>query len=143
MRHDQRLFAEHDIAAGVVAVEVRVHHELQVARRDPRNRSPDLVGQRRELIVDDQDAVLAGRDADVAARAGQHVDRTGDVLGGDLDGREVLLRRGRRGEESGRGHGGGKRQATGTKAHVGHVSVLVSLEVENRRRTAPPNAVGP
>jgi hypothetical protein len=37
-----------------------------------------IFGASGELVVDDHDPVFAGRDADVPAGAGEHVDRSGD-----------------------------------------------------------------
>ena len=61
----------------------------------------DLRRQRRELIVDDDDAVVAGRDADVAPGAGKHVHRAGGLRHLDLDFAEMLL-----GKEGGGGESG-------------------------------------
>jgi hypothetical protein len=52
--------------------------------------SSDLLGQRRELVVDDEGRILADREADVAARAGQHVHARRQRLCLDVDLREVL-----------------------------------------------------
>ena len=99
---DRRLGAEGRVAAGVVAVPVGVEHELELAGARALQRGADLVGERRELVVDDEDAVVARRDADVAARALQHVDVAGDLGRLDLHLREVPLLR--------RGGAGGQRQ---------------------------------
>ena len=69
------------------------------------DRGLDLVRQRRVLAVDHEDAVGAGRDADVAAGAGQHLDAFGELLGLDLDLAEILLGDGGEGREGGEGGG--------------------------------------
>ncbi len=62
------------VAAGVIAVPVGVEHEADRPGLDRRHRRLDLLGQRRELIVDQEHSVLAGRDPDVAPLPDQHVD---------------------------------------------------------------------
>ena len=80
----------------------------------PRDLRPGLnLRERGELIVDNHDAVVADRDADVAARSLKHVDRSRDFLDFDLDLAEILLlckRRGRDETEEGHNHSshGGK-----------------------------------
>ena len=56
--------------------------------------------RRRELIVDDYDAVVAGRDADISSGTGEHVHRARDFLDLDLHLAEILLGEGRGGGES-------------------------------------------
>ena len=91
VRDDGALASEDLVSAGVIAVEVRVEDEPDRLVGDCLEGFLDLRCQGRELVVDDDDAVLAGRDADVAARTGQHVDRAGHRLGLDLDLAEVLV----------------------------------------------------
>jgi len=62
--------------------------------------SLDLVRERRVLVVHEEHAVRPGRNADVAAGAGQHPEAVGDLLGLDLDLAEVLLGGGGVGRES-------------------------------------------
>ena len=110
MRHDRRFLPEDGVASGVVAVPVGVDEELQLAVMDLCGRGADLVGQRRELIVDHQDAVVADEQADVAAGTFEHVDIARDVSTLDLDFGKVALgdgvtdqqEQGGRGDEMGR-----------------------------------------
>ena len=59
------------IAARVVAMVMRVEYKLEFAvfTAELGERHADLVGQRRELVVEDQDSVGPGRDANTAAAA--------------------------------------------------------------------------
>ncbi len=99
VRDDQRArLAEVLVAARVVAVPVGVEHEADRPVADLRDRGHDLLGQRRVLVVDQEDAVRAGRDADVATPAHQHVDAVGDLDRLDLDVLHVLLSRRRSGQ---------------------------------------------
>ena len=50
-----------------------------------------FLGERRELVVDQEYSVFADRDPDVAAFALEHVDRVGDLVGLDRDRVEVAL----------------------------------------------------
>src|SRR6185436_245730 len=93
---DRGLLAEHRVAAYVVAVPMGVEHELQVARADLAEREADLVGQRCELVVDDEDPVGSHGGADVAAGPLQHVDVAGDLGRLDLHLRKVPILRRRR-----------------------------------------------
>ena len=69
-----------------------------IAVRDAIQSLNDLRGERGILIVDDDDAILTGRDADVSAGALEHVYRAGDLRDLDLDFAEILLREDGRGE---------------------------------------------
>src|SRR5262249_32793494 len=92
---------EDRIAAGVIAVPVRVEEEGELpVGGDALDRGADLVGERRELIVDDEDAVGPREHADVAAGAREHPDVAGDLRRLALDLREAVAwrRRGERGE---------------------------------------------
>ena len=86
-----RLLLEVRVPAGVVAVIVRVDDEAHRLVGDALQRGLNLVRQRRVLVVDDHDAVLADGRADVAARALQHVDVAGDLGDLDLHFAEVLV----------------------------------------------------
>ncbi len=88
---DRAVVAEDLVPAGVIAVVVRVEDELDRLGGDAVQRLADLRRERRELVVDDDDAVVADRDADVAAGAGEHVHGAGDLRHLDLDLAEVLL----------------------------------------------------
>ena len=114
--HDQRAgLAEVLVAAGVVAVPVGVHHEPDRLRGHGPNGGQDLLGQRGELIVDDEGAVIPHRKADVAALSEQHVEAGSERHGPDLDRVPVgllLLREQRSGQGSGQGqrHGAGREE---------------------------------
>ena len=73
------------VAAGVIAVEVRVDQILDRQRRDRFDGGLDLVVQRRELAVHHDDAVGADRDRDVAALAFEHIGVVAEIGGLDLD----------------------------------------------------------
>jgi hypothetical protein len=88
------------VPAGVVAMPVRVDDEADGIGIDRFHRRFDLGHQRRELVVDEDVAVRAMRQADVSARAEQHRDARCHLLDLDLDLGIVLLRGGRRGEDS-------------------------------------------
>jgi hypothetical protein len=102
VRDDERSrFSEVLVAAGVVAVPVRIEDELHRLGRDLRDRRGDLVAERRVLVVDHENRVHPGRDADVAAGAGQHVHGVGKLRRSHLDLGEIGLRRRRKGREGG------------------------------------------
>jgi hypothetical protein len=86
---DRGLEAEDLVAVRVVAVEVGVEDEPNGLVGDASERRLDLRDQCLELVVDEDDPVVAHRHADVPAReaahAVQHVDGAGDLLGLDLD----------------------------------------------------------
>jgi hypothetical protein len=113
VRHDPRAgLAEILVAAGVIAVPVGVDHEPHRLIGDLTERGEDPVGERRVLIVHQNHAVLAHRDADVPARALEHVDPVGELGALDLDLGEIGLGECGRGE---RERGGGAEQS-GEKA---------------------------
>ena len=90
-RDDRRAhLAEVLVAAGVVAVQVRVHDELDRLRRELLDRGGDLVAQRRELRVDHEDAIGPDQDADGPALAVERVELVGDLVGFDLNLAEIL-----------------------------------------------------
>ena len=91
VRDDERLASEDGVGVRVVEVEVRVEDEAELPRRERLQGRAYLVGERRELVVHDEHTVRAGADADVAARAEEHVDAARGLLGLDLDLREVQL----------------------------------------------------
>jgi hypothetical protein len=51
----------------------------------------DLVGERRELIIDEDDSVVADREADIAASALQHVNIAANLADLDLYFAEVIF----------------------------------------------------
>jgi hypothetical protein len=91
LRNDRRLLLEVRVSSGVVAVIVRVDDESHRLVGYPLERCLNLVGQRRVLIVDNHDPVVAHRRANVPARALQHVDVPGHFGDLDLNLAEVLF----------------------------------------------------
>ena len=67
--------------------------------RQALERCPDLVGEWRKLIVDDQNAIVADGDADISARAFEHVNVAGNLRRLHLDFRIVSLRLRRSGKQ--------------------------------------------
>jgi hypothetical protein len=63
---------------------MRVEHEADGLGRNRPDGSQNLVGQRCELVVDDEDAVVADEHSDVSTLAEQHVHTQGDLLRLDL-----------------------------------------------------------
>ena len=115
MGHDDRSGgAQGFVAAGVIAVPVRVQNELHIRVTDRCHRSHDLLVQRGKLVVDQERAVLTDTESQVAARAHEHVDAGADFDRPDLHGVPVLLSSCRTGdkddnkgeEASGTAHGG-------------------------------------
>jgi hypothetical protein len=97
VRHDgDAVLGEVLVPAGVIAMEVRVHQVFDRQRGDRLDRRLDLVGQRRELAVDHDDAVGADRDRDVPPLPGQHVGVVAEIGRLDLDLVPVDERRRRR-----------------------------------------------
>jgi hypothetical protein len=93
VRHDQRArLGEFFVAAGVVAVPVRIEDELNRLRGDRCNRSLDLWRERRVLIVDEEDRVRTDRKPQIATGSCHHVDAVGELFGLDFDLTEILLR---------------------------------------------------
>ncbi len=72
------LRAKNSVAAGVIAVPVSVQNEAQLFVSKSFECRPDLVGEWRILIVNDQKAVITNRDADVSTRAFEHVNVAGN-----------------------------------------------------------------
>src|SRR5580700_2417167 len=71
--NDGRLLLEVGVPTGVVGVIVGVDDETHRLVGDAFQRVLNLVGQRGVLVIDDDDAVVADRRANVSARALQHV----------------------------------------------------------------------
>ena len=75
VRDDDRAgLAEGIVAAGVIAMQVRVDHEVHRLVREHRDGGADLRRHVGELIVDDGGAVDAHREPHVAAASHEHVD---------------------------------------------------------------------
>ena len=70
---------------------MRVEHKLEFAWIQFPQRSLDLLRQRRELVVHDQDPVRTRRNANVSAGAFKHVNIAGDWSCLDLDIRKIAL----------------------------------------------------
>jgi len=81
------------VAAGVIAVEMRVDEILHGQRRDRLDSCFNFLGQRRELPIHHDDAVAANRNGDVPACAFEHVGVVAEIGGFDLDLRPVDQRR--------------------------------------------------
>jgi hypothetical protein len=94
VRDDGRLAAEVGVGAGVVAVEMGVEDELELTGIELLEGRLDLGRQRGEFVVDDEQPVGAGGDANVPALALEHVYVAGDVSRLDVHLGEVLLRMG-------------------------------------------------
>ena len=76
----------------MISVPVCVQNEAQLLIRDPLQRRANLVSERRKLIVNDQDPIVADRHADISAGAFKHVNVAGNFRYFDLNLRKVLLR---------------------------------------------------
>ena len=86
-----RLLRKEGITAGVIAVPMRVQHEPQRLVGDALKSCLDFRSKRRILVVDDHDAVVACRDANISSSSLQHVNRAGNFLHLDLNFAEILL----------------------------------------------------
>src|SRR5215470_7053211 len=91
VRYDRRLLLEVGIAAGVVAVKVRVDDESNGLVGDAFEGGLDFFGQGRILIIDHHDTVLADGSADVSACAFQHVNIPGNLRDFNFDLAEVAI----------------------------------------------------
>jgi len=92
MRNDRDAFlAEGRVAAGVIAVIMRVDQVLDRLIADFRNRRFQLVVHRRELRIHHDDAVRADGDRDVAACALEHVGVLAEIGRLHFDLGKVLL----------------------------------------------------
>ena len=74
---NRRLLLEVRVPAGVIFVVVGVDDEPHRLIRDAFQRGLNLVSQRGVLVVDDHDAVIAYRSANVAASTLQHINVAG------------------------------------------------------------------
>ena len=84
-----------------------VEHEADVVAAHRLGGGTDLLGKGSVLIVDQEGAIGAGRQAEVAAGTDHHVEPVTDLLGLDLDIVEVLGGEGRgqgQGEQRARSH---------------------------------------
>jgi len=82
-------FAEVFIAAGVIAVHVRVDHEANRVRGYLLDRRDDLAGQRSKLSVNEENSVGAGEHADRSALPFERVEIVGDLRGFDFNFAEI------------------------------------------------------
>ena len=73
------------VAADVIIVHVRVYQETDGGIRYRSNGRHNLIAERRELIVNENDAVLTDRHADVPALASDLVDAASNVMDCDVD----------------------------------------------------------
>jgi hypothetical protein len=103
-----------------------VEDELELAGIELLNRSLDLRGERRELVVHNQAAVRPDGHADVSTRAFEHVDVFGDGNDFDFDVREVALgndscrAKSKRQQKKGSGFHGTKAIQPGTGGNANH-----------------------
>src|SRR3954471_17463626 len=89
---DRGVGTELGVASGVIAVPVSVDDEANGLVTDALEGSFDLGRERRELIVDDDNAIFAHGDTNVSTCSLQHVYRSGDRHDLDLDlGETVIL----------------------------------------------------
>ena len=96
---------------------VRVDDETDLAVGQLSDRRDDLVGERSELVVDHDDAVVTDGQPDVAARSLEIVDAARDVVGGDLNVAEVTaLRVGRHSGDQAEDSHGTEREGRGQRA---------------------------
>jgi hypothetical protein len=91
VRDDRRFFLEGNVSAGMIAVIVRVDHETHRLIGDGFQCGANLIGERRVLIIDDDNAVFADGSTDVAALTFQHINAAGNVCHFDLHVRELVL----------------------------------------------------
>ena len=89
----ESVFGEVRVSTSVIAVIVRVDDEADglVGDAEIFQRGGDFFGERREFVVDDDDAVFADRRGDVAAGAFEHIDVAGHFRDFDLDFGEIFV----------------------------------------------------
>ena len=130
----------------MVTVIVGVDHKTHGLVRDPDvfERRLNFLGQRRELVVNQHDAVFAHRGGDISARAFQHVDVSGNFGDLNLDfGKILLLRRHRSAHEEGRrGHGKNHRYPhylvhAGPQSSAAHCSTIGAKYQVKKVKLAP------
>ena len=92
MRDDRRFRSKSNVAAGVISVPVSVQNEVQFLIGNTFERGPDLVGEWRKLIVNNQKPIITNRHADISTRAFEHVDVAGNFRGLHLHFGKVGLR---------------------------------------------------
>jgi len=85
------LFLKAGIPVYVIEVIVGVDDEAHRFVGQFFERGFDPIGQRRELIIDQDDAIVADREPDVAARALEHVNIAGNLADLDFYFVEVIL----------------------------------------------------
>ncbi len=93
MCNDRRLLAKRRIAASVIEVVMGVDHERDLAPVDLRDRRFNFWGDWHHLVIDQDDAIFANRDRQIAGpgRLGlEQVDSLGELGGLDFNGRQFL-----------------------------------------------------
>src|SRR5579862_476246 len=80
---DRGVGSELGVAAGVIAMKMSVDNELEGFVRDSFQGGFDFWSERRELVVNNHDAIFTNRNANIPARALQHIDIACHL--GDLD----------------------------------------------------------
>ena len=78
MSDDRCFWSKNFVPAGVISMPVGIENEAQLLITDSFECGPDLIGERRILIVDNQNAVVADRNTDIAARSLEHVNVAGN-----------------------------------------------------------------
>ena len=91
MRDNRSLFLEKRIPAGVIKVVVSVHDEQEWFVGDALQSGLNFFCQGSELVVNNDNPILADGSSDVAARALQHVNVARDFRNFHLDFAEVLI----------------------------------------------------
>ena len=91
MRDDRRLLLKIRVPARMIAVVVRIDDEPHWLVCYALKRGLNLVGQRRVLIVDDNDPVFAHGGANVSACALEHIHIPGYLCDLNLDFAEILI----------------------------------------------------
>ena len=123
------------IAAGVVAMPVRVQHDLNGFVGNAFQRGFNLVRERQEFIIHHDNAVVANGGADIAARAFNHVNAAGNLLYFHFNFAEILaLGEGVHGpKQSKQNYGKNTFPHRCPLSDVHKVSVLVRGETDNLR----------
>src|SRR5208283_4933682 len=91
MRDDGRLLLEKFVPARMVFMVMRVDDEAHRLVGNALERLLNSFRQRCVLIVDNHDAVIADRSANVASRSHQHINTAGDFRDFDLNFAEVMI----------------------------------------------------
>src|SRR5579872_568733 len=91
---DGRIGAELGIATSMVSMEMSVNDKLERFVGDSFEGRFDFGSERRELVIDNHDAVFTHGNADIASRAFQHINVTSHFSDLDFHRAEILLSHG-------------------------------------------------